>query len=535
MRGLARRRWLLVVIALAGLLAGLAPTLTSADGLTPVAAWCFVPEQGRWLGYSEGVPGSATQEDFTACLSAAAERGEIRSLKGELLDRGMLIDAGDDSIVWPVRRSSLYINSYDDRIVVKDSCDRAFEVRNGSTSIVENGYPCLGPGRSYEVDRSVTYADFTIYLVSRSLVIDGEDDWFHIGYAPASPDRADPSRWGQLTLLGRHPGLWLRQETFIDGPTYNYGRIFYHPVAGTGPEVARHRFGDWLHTVRSELILSRPAVRSFEDSGRDHLPDREAYAQAAQTWVTAILEDLFSGRVQSVSVVMPEGGGDWLDINQRTLSVGFPGTSRILLQLTELFVHPDSRHSPRGTATFLMLLERYFPEFDSEFARELAKQYQVPVGDPIEVEPVSSRTQDVRELLLKKAPLLPSDNEPIPPELLLSSVTFEVGQVLKSSRDGRVWERPACEVRFRDLEGNVTTSGVGVNGEFTVGAGRSWNGLEVGSASGRTTDSLHVNGTPRAAGRVRMAVTSMCSDDQYHEPRLLGYSEIIIEDQRSSE
>ena len=164
-----------------------------------------------------------------------------------------------------------------------------------------------------------------------------------------------------------------------------------------------------------------------------------------------------------------------------------PGLTGILLELARLFVHPDPGHGPSAAATFLMLLERYAPEFDVEFARQLARDYQVPVGDPIEVEPVSERTQTVQRLLSQPAPQLPSDHEPIPPEQHLGTTELVVGESYQRSSKVSIIRQPNCYVTSRYTDGTLTTTGHGLEGSFTIGAGRHWNGLQIGEVSGPET------------------------------------------------
>lgn len=523
----AGRWFLLGVVALSGLLAALGWASTFGEAPSPVPAWCFDDQQ--WLGYAEGIPGSASQEEFSACLRTAAARGEIRSLTGELLDDGLLIDVGNGAIVSPSRESSLYITAYDDRIVIKDGCDRVVEIRDGRTSIPVQADACDGAGRMYEVDVAVAKPDFTIYFVPRTFVIDGEDNWIHVGYRPESLGESYPNRWGQITLRGRYPGLWLLQHVIVRGPTGGYGRRFYHPIAGTGPEAKRYRFDDWTSTVRSELLLGNPAVRGFEDSGYDLLPDRDAYARAAQGWIDAIVEDLFAGRAAPVTFEMWEHGGIWLDVTQRALRIGHPGMTDILLGLARLFVHPDPGHGDRAAATFLMLLERYAPEFDAEFAGRLARDYQVPVGEPIEVEPVSERTHTVRQLLSQPAPRLPSDHEAIPSDQHLGKTELVIGQSYQSSSDAVLIREPSCFVTARYTDGTLTTSQYGLDGAFSIGAGRHWNGLQIRETTGRGTRSIYLQGVPTVAGRVRVEVTTKCVNDTYRRPpTVLGYVEVIV-------
>ena len=244
--GLARRAWLAVQrLAKHRRLFQRGASTVSSGAATPKAS-----------------PAAPAQEEFSSCLSAAAARGDIRSLRGELLDDGLLIDAGGGSLIWPSRESSLYITAYDDRVVIKDSCDRVIEVRVGRTSIPVQSDACAAAGRMYEVDLTVTNPDFTIYLVPRTFVIDGADNWIHVGYTPESLGESYPNRWGEITLRGRYPGLWLRQDVFIQAP---HGRLRPHlpppHCRNRALEAARYRFDDWFFTVGSELVFDHPAVR----------------------------------------------------------------------------------------------------------------------------------------------------------------------------------------------------------------------------------------------------------------------------------
>ena len=522
---------LLLVVALSGLVAGLAAMSAFAAAQSPVPAWCFDRDNWRWLPYLEGIPGSASREDFKACLSDAAERGEILALKGKLLDRELLLDAGPSSIVWPIRDSEFFITAYVDRLVVKGTCDREIEIQDGQTSIIVNGYPCVGAGRIYEDDRSVVDPDFTIYFPPRSFVIDGEDKWLHIGYTPRSLGDGYPIRWGEITLLGRHPGLWLRHGIAVRGATGGYGRSFYYPVAGTGSEVDRYRFVDWYDTVHYELVFLHPEVRKLEDAGHDLLPDQEAYAIAAQSWIDAIVEDLFGDQAVPVTLRTPYHSADSPHDSGRTVWIQFPGMTRILLELAQLFAQPSAGHGDRGAGTFLMLLERYAPEFDSALARRLALQYQVPVGDPIDVEPVGEHTQRVLQLLSQPAPQLPSDHEQIPPDQSLGRFELVVGQTYQSGSPVELLREPNCYVTARYTDGTLTTSSYGYNGEFTIGAGTHWNGLRVQEASGRGTRVIYLYGLPTAPGRVRVQVSTRCTNDTYHQASVvLGFAEVIVVD-----
>ncbi len=63
----------ILLLALGGILVSLA-VVYHASGSERVAAWCFDYASLQWLGYSEGVPGSVSQDVLTDCLEASADQ-----------------------------------------------------------------------------------------------------------------------------------------------------------------------------------------------------------------------------------------------------------------------------------------------------------------------------------------------------------------------------------------------------------------------------------------------------------------------------
>ena len=183
-------------------------------------------------------------------------------------------------------------------------------------------------------------------------------------------------------------------------------------------------------------------------------------------------------------------------------------------------------------ATLLAIWERYIPDFDGARARALAERYGVEIGKPAHLQPISDRTEAVRNLLAKAAPLSLSDEQPIPPDQLHYSITLEVGRtydgispptILASSS-----QVPSCEVQNQEPDGTTYMSIYGPEAEFTINPGGTWNGLKIGLYGGDEETGAYVTGTPVAPGRVRVEISTLCPDGNPQDPLRVGYSEIIV-------
>ena len=69
-------RWLIAALVVLGAFMAAIGSASATDR----PAWCYDGDQ--WLGYAEGIPGSASQEKFTECLKTAVGRGEATRFDG---------------------------------------------------------------------------------------------------------------------------------------------------------------------------------------------------------------------------------------------------------------------------------------------------------------------------------------------------------------------------------------------------------------------------------------------------------------------
>ena len=525
------QRWLprmgaLVLVAL--LAAGSALAWSETQAARSVA-WCY--GEDKWLAYSEGVPGSATEKSFSECLRAAAERGEIVALIGALRSRGALIQAGDGAVYWEFRverETSLGITAYDDRVVFADNCDTAIELRDGALTTTAPGYPC-GIQRIQRTDQRVTRPDFTLYLLGRQIIADGEDGWYHINL--------DRTGWGEdetarshVNLTNRWPGVWI--DTQRDHPGPAGGTIFFRrqPLAGNFVHLEYYRAFDWEERVRGSLIPS-----SFSRAGYDFLPDRDAYWKGMKDATDAIMDDLFAGRDDRPVLEVEARHRGLTHADSGRYFTTTANTFVLLHQIARVITGPNAGYGPTFTATLIMLWERYVPEFDREAALQFADLYSVIVGDHPPVNPASEFTGLVAKVLYRSPPPLPSDHEPIDPAELHLSVMLELAKTYDHWTEVIVVTSdlaPSCVVEESYSDGTTYQLRHGPGGRFTVNPGGTWNGLKLlGFSNVRTGEGgILVQGTPTLAGRVRVEVTTRCPGGYAQEPRVIGYSEIIVVD-----
>ncbi len=532
MNNVARRLIVPAVIALSGLIIGFASSSTSAVGESRAAVWCYNGQV--WILYAEGVPGSATQDDFTACLRRGVKRGDVVAFDGQVVAGGALIDLGDTRLFWTLQSGhslGLSITAYDDRVVFSDNCDRVFEVRDGAARMTAPGYPCLYHERVRLEPDEISRIDFTIYVVQRQFVVDAAEGWYHIVRDWTGTDE-DPTPRGQITLRGVNAAVWVTAEReAVDGERFQA----HQPVANTAWDPQQYRAYDWEVSVRDEMIPS-----SFDRAAQYLLPDWAAYWDEVRTWLAAIMDDLFHGREPPVHLEVLDLA-DWqgyANPAERTISVSVASTNVILHELGHVLAGAEAGHGGDFVALMLMLWERYVPGFNTTRALELARQYAVEVGQSVAVEPVSQRTSVVTELFAKRAPVLPSDNTLVDPEDLLLQVVLEVGQTyagLSNELVATSETMPTCTVEEHHSDGTTYMSYYPVFTEFSISAGGEWNGLSLegftAEEDGQITNSgTWVIGTPTIAGRVLVRVISYCPGGFAQEPSLLGYSEVIVRD-----
>lgn len=496
----------------------------------PTAVWCHDGE--RWLPFSEGVPGSATKDDFVECLRASADRGEVLAFDGVLLDRGALIEVGDGSIYWEFeihRETSLFITVYDDRVLFEDSCDRKIQLQNGALTTNGPSYTCGVRHRIEQTDRRVFRPDFTIYVVGRQFVAVGEDGWYHV--------HLDETGWGgietprsRITLTNRWPGIWITAARDHPGPSG--GQFFYirQPLTGNYFKLQYYLSTDWEARVLSALVPI-----SFSHAGYDFFPDWDSYWMVMKEATDAILEDLFHGRPDRPLLNVEAGRHGLLDTERNTYFHNRANTFVMLHRIARLVTGPNAGYGGTFTATLLMLWDRYVPTFDKNTALAIADRYGVTIGDHPPVNPVSEMTTKVNEILFRPPPPLPSDHEPIDPADLHLSVTLEQGKTYDHWTDVVIVTSeiaPSCVVAESYSDGTTYDSQHPPRTSFTVNPGGTWNGLKLQGFSNVKTGvtGTLVRGTPTLVGRVRVTITTRCPGGYAQEPRFVGYSEVIVVD-----
>ena len=131
-----------------------------------------------------------------------------------MLERGAMIEAGDGAVYWGFeisRETIMRITAYDDRVVFGDTCETRIEVRNGALATTAPGYPCSGRQRIEQRDARVVNPDFTIYVLGRQFVADGQDGWYHVGLDRTWRSQTD-ILWNQLVLTTAGPVFGFRRN-----------------------------------------------------------------------------------------------------------------------------------------------------------------------------------------------------------------------------------------------------------------------------------------------------------------------------------
>lgn len=514
------------LIVIAAVLAAVAFTSRPAVAGSDSAAWCY--DGSEWLGYAADIPGSASQDQFTACLEAGALRGEVAAFPGQVLEDRVLIELGGALFSWRSRQSRIGIRAFGDRIEFEDACDGRIEVRGNSVSILATG--C----RLQRVwpDRDLTDPDFTIFVTRQSFVIDGTDGWYHVGALGREGSAGDSSSPSSITLVRGEGGIWVTADHEVVNGSWHF---FYEPISGSSGDPQEHRVIPWLSRVHRNYIPD-----SFDDAGSFLLPDRQAYWDNMQEWIWAILQDLYHDRAEAMHVaVMDHLTGGAYSEGRRHNPVATPSVDRLLGEIASVIAEAEQPHGPRYVGTRLMLWNRYVPDFDNSAVVRLAERYAIEIGTPVAVEPESSRTLRVRELLGRSDPLLLSDDRPIDPMERLSEITLEVGKeytALDWLYGAHIEAAPYCVVEEQDSSGGTYTVPYRPQAKLTIGDNDQWNGLsllpilDVQDLSTVRDWAVLVVGTPRVAGRVLVEVTTLCPGGQRQSPRLLGYGEIVVVD-----
>lgn len=492
-------------------------------------AWCY--DGHRWLPFSEGIPGSVSREGLVSCLESSADQEYVYRFDAQIIPGGALIDLGDTSLFWafkPTGDTKVEVTAHDDRVIFGDTCDRRIEVSAGVTAVTAPGYPCIGRERISVDPRTVSEVDFTIYVTRRQFIVDAAEGWYHI-HIDSTGASGDPTprAWLQLRSSGR--GVWVSAEREIVQGMHHF---IHEPLAATIGDRQQYRAYDWEIRVDQELI-----PMAFKHSAHFLLPDWDAYWAEVRGWLAAIVDDLYRDRVEPVELHVLDTVSWEAYAAGRTIYTSYASANTILHELGHVLAGTEAGHNEDFTAMVLMLWDRYIPGFNTARAMELAARYSVQVGSAPAVEPVSGRTTIVRDLFAKTAPELPSDYEPIDPEELHFRVELEVGReytfasgkIVTSSRI-----TPVCQVTEPYSDGTASQAWHPPHGEFTISSGGTWNGIEIVGFSNGEHGSV-ISGTPTTAGRVRVEVTTKCPGGSSQEPRLVGYSEVIVVDPNDDE
>ena len=513
-------------LALISAIITLALATPQADATASVPAWCH--DGDAWLGYAENIPGSSDRDAFTQCLQSAAQRGTITAFDAQLTDNGLLLDTGATSLFWTLPNLfslDLAIIAYERHITIGDNCDRLFELRASRLRMTAPGFPCEGQERIREDSRSGADPDFTIYIFDTQFIIDASDGWYHI-VRDRTDWGEDPTRRGEIVLKAANGAIWVTADTEI--PESSGGAIFdiHRPVANTAQDRQQFLAYDWEQRVTAELI-----PRSFNNTAYYLLPDWPAYWREVRLWLAAISDDLFDPSAEPVHLEVLDTV-DWQAYaSGRTIYISYASANTILHELAHVVAGDSSGHTGRFVATIIDIWERYIPGFDRDRAHALAERYGVEVGEPARIRPVSDRTRTVRDLFAKTPPSDPSDEVPIPADQLLNSITLQTGRTYHYAPQTIIASSPrapSCFVEERNADGTIERSGYGPIADFTINPGGTWNGLEIQSYGDDREAGAFVSGTPVAPGRVRVEISTQCPGGSSQDPRLVGYSEIIV-------
>ena len=516
----------LLPLALIGAIIALSLAAPRAQAADPVPAWC--PDGDSWLPYAESIPGSSDRDAFTQCLQSAAQRGAITAFDAQIVDDGVLFDLGPASLFWTLPNLfslDLAITAYEQHVTIADNCDRIFQLRADLLQMTASGFACEGQDRIREDIRSVAEPDFTIYILDTQFIIDAPDGWYHI-VRDRTDWGEDPTRRGQITLKAANGAIWVTADTEV--PESSGGAIFdiHRPVANTAKDRQQFLAYDWEERVTEELI-----PRSFEDSATYLLPDWPAYWREVRLWLAAISDDLLGPTAEPVHLEVLNAVGWQAYASGRTIHISYANAATILHELAHIIAGDSSGHNGRFIATLLEIWERYIPDFDAERARALAERYGVEIGEPANLRPVSARTRTVLDLFAKTPPSAPSDDAPIPADLLLRSITLQTGRTYDYDPQTIVAaspHAPSCIIEERAADGTIERSGYGPIADFTVNPGGTWNGLAIQSYGDDEEAGAFVAGIPVAPGRVRVKISTQCPGGFSQSPRLVGYSEIIV-------
>ena len=383
-------------------------------------------------------------------------------------------------------------------------------------------------------DRDVERPHFLIYIHGPQVLVHGYDIWHHL--------QEDQARWdGTRSTLNTGNLKSDGESVWINVGEFSYfGRdmVFWHDVyvplaswTGDGQHVLS---AIWEERIYYPLSVNHAWRSLYNDwDGISYIEASwDAYTAQAQEWIDAMLYDLFGDRAEPIALRFPGVKLPPTPVEpERIIDASTYGTQALLREFGRILV--GLRDGSNGTlaATQLMLWERYLPEFDKPKALAIAQSLGVQLEEPIEVLPVSERTDVVKSLLSKPPPDLPSDTTPVPPGQLRSRLMLEIGKQYPLDGD----EANALIIDLESLPGcgdNPDAEMQSLTAKFSINALGSWNGIGLSrfrwiEPDGRT--GFFMYGKPRTPGRVLVELTAGCRD--YPGPvfdRGQGYGEVLV-------
>ena len=537
-----------IIVLAAALLAfsALAPETSADETRRPV--WCH--DGDRWLGYFDGIPGSASRREITSCLERSAERGETPAIKGWLGDGEVLFMVGDEAFARRTSRAGslassqswLDLTAYDDRLEFgSNGC--MYVLRDNSVEFPAARAGRCSPQDSLLLDEEPTDPDFNIYVVGSQFVIDGTAGWYHLA-EDVTGRYGDPTPRSMITLYDRYPGLWVGTVSDANLPHRHVVPLsslrdhpVQQPVAGPQWNWPAYRFFDWeKHVLREavppEFLQADSALRA---------ESRDEYWAGLGELVDEIMHDLFDDQVDPVALSRERRWlYDHITIGRTIHLVRSESVRNLFTELSHIVSGQRWGYGPTYAATWLMLWERYVPGFDRQLAVQLAPIHSVEIGLPPPVSEMSDRTTDLRASLFLRAPASPSDHEPIEPSELFRTVELEVGRRYDPGIETLLVtfeEAPSCIGEFRPEGGTPYEVSFVVDADIPVIRGSVWSGLWLT----RLVNEEHlpngwfVRGIPVASGRARVQITTQCPGGQFQEPQIAGYSEIVVVDPNDGE
>ncbi len=207
-------------------------------------------------------------------------------------------------------------------------------------------------------------------------------------------DVTDPC--GNAALLRGNRAVWLRsldQETCSEWGEWSLILFMDDTVAESDPR--GDRYWDWVSLLRLNDLLRHLRLN-------DLLPDVESTAltlEEADAVADVIFADYHQGRVANPIVFSRTADGIRAEYDVYNWSIGWnldstPDVGVVLHVVTSAlldnhsdaeYIERNERYDSRYVAQLIALRERYFPEFDGEAARRVARIHGLQYTDPTPV------------------------------------------------------------------------------------------------------------------------------------------------------